>query len=202
MRRDGKSVEGINDLAGLSRSRPGLALALAIFMFSLAGIPPLAGFFGKVYVFLAAIDAHLYVLAVIGVLSSVVGAYYYLRIVKLMYFDEPAAASIARSGREMKAVLVLSALHGAVLLRLAGPPRRWRRRCRHGALHGMSRPTTCRPSFASSATSVSPVPATKPKRSLLPGRRRGPWFGRGRKAPGTAARAGAGYRPPAISMPR
>jgi NADH-quinone oxidoreductase subunit N len=90
MRRNGKLVEGIDDLAGLSRTQPGLALALAIFMFSMAGIPPLAGFFAKIYVFLAAIDAGLYTLAVIGVLASVVGAYYYLRIVKLMYFDEPA----------------------------------------------------------------------------------------------------------------
>jgi NADH-quinone oxidoreductase subunit N len=110
MRRQGKLVEGIDDLAGLSRSQPGLALALAIFMFSMAGIPPLAGFFAKIYVFLAAIDAGLYGLAVIGVLSSVVGAYYYLRIVKLMYFDEPAAAFDRPIGREMQAVLVLSAV--------------------------------------------------------------------------------------------
>ena len=110
MRRDGKAVEQISDLAGLSRTQPGLALALAIFMFSLAGIPPLAGFFGKLYIFLAAIDAHLYVLAVIGVLASVVGAFYYLRIVKLMYFDEPAPAFDRPIGREVQAVLVVSAL--------------------------------------------------------------------------------------------
>ncbi len=67
-----------------------MALMLAILLFSLAGIPPLAGFFAKFYVFLAAIEAGLYVLAVVGVLLSVVGAYYYLRIVKIMYFDEPA----------------------------------------------------------------------------------------------------------------
>ena len=79
-------------------------------MFSLAGIPPMAGFFAKLYVFLAAIDAQLYVLAVIGVLSSVVGAYYYLRIVKLMYFDEPAGAFDRPIGREIQAVLVISAL--------------------------------------------------------------------------------------------
>ena len=65
-----------------------MAAAIAIFMFSLAGIPPLAGFFGKLYVFMAALEAGLITLAVIGVLSSVVAAYYYLRIVKLMYFDE------------------------------------------------------------------------------------------------------------------
>jgi NADH-quinone oxidoreductase subunit N len=110
MRRQGKLVEGISDLAGLSRTQPGLALALAIFMFSMAGIPPLAGFFAKIYVFFAAIDAGLYGLAVIGVLASVVGAYYYLRIVKIMYFDEPAASFDRPVGREMQFVLVLSAL--------------------------------------------------------------------------------------------
>jgi NADH-quinone oxidoreductase subunit N len=92
MRRRGQLVEGIGDLAGLSKTHPMMALALAIFMFSMAGIPPLAGFFGKVYVFLAAIEAGLYTLAVIGVLASVVGAYYYLRIVKLMYFDDTVDA--------------------------------------------------------------------------------------------------------------
>ena len=90
MRRQGKMVEGIQDLSGLARTQPGLALAFAIFMFSLAGIPPLAGFLAKFYVFFAAIDAGFYGLAVIGVLASVVGAYYYVRIVKVMYFDEPA----------------------------------------------------------------------------------------------------------------
>jgi NADH-quinone oxidoreductase subunit N len=91
MRRDGKYVETIADLAGLSRTHPTMAFFLAMLLFSLAGIPPLAGFFAKFYVFLAAIKAGLYMLAVIGVLTSVVGAYYYLAIVKLMYFDEPAA---------------------------------------------------------------------------------------------------------------
>ena len=90
MRRESGMSENIADLSGLSRTQPALALAIAIFMFSLAGVPPLAGFFGKFYVFMAAINAGLYGLAVIGVLTSVVGAYYYLRIVKLMYFDEPA----------------------------------------------------------------------------------------------------------------
>jgi NADH-quinone oxidoreductase subunit N len=90
MRRDGKMVEEIDQLSGLSRTSPLMALMLAILLFSLAGIPPLAGFFAKFYVFLAAIESGLYALAVIGVLLSVVGAYYYLRIVKIMYFDEPA----------------------------------------------------------------------------------------------------------------
>ena len=90
MRRKGIYVEQISDLAGLSRNDKGLAFVLAMLMFSMAGIPPLAGFFGKLFVFLAAVKAGLYVLAVLGVIASVIGAYYYLRIVKLMYFDEPA----------------------------------------------------------------------------------------------------------------
>src|ERR1700686_3067396 len=89
MRRDGKFVETIGDLSGLARTHPTMAFFLAMLLFSLAGIPPLAGFFAKFYVFLAAIKAGLYMLAVIGVLSSVVGAFYYLTIVKIMYFDEP-----------------------------------------------------------------------------------------------------------------
>jgi len=92
MRRRGEAVEQISDLAGLSRSQPGLAWALAIFMFSMAGIPPFAGFFGKWFVFLAAIQAGLNVLAVIGVLASVVSAFYYIRIIKVMFFDQPTEA--------------------------------------------------------------------------------------------------------------
>ena len=87
MHREGKAVEQIDELGGASKQHPYLALLMAIFMFSLAGIPPLAGFFGKFYVFLAALDAGLIGLAVIGVLTSVIGAYYYLRVVKVMYFD-------------------------------------------------------------------------------------------------------------------
>jgi NADH-quinone oxidoreductase subunit N len=90
MTRGGQTLEKIQDLAGISRTNPVLAFMFAMLMFSLAGIPPLAGFFAKFYVFLAAIQAGLYPLAVIGVLASVVGAYYYLRIIKIMYFDEPA----------------------------------------------------------------------------------------------------------------
>jgi NADH-quinone oxidoreductase subunit N len=96
MKRDGKMVETIADLAGLARTQPLLAAALGISMFSMAGIPPLAGFFGKMYVFLAAVSAGLYALAVIGVLASVVSAFYYLRIVKVMYFDEAGAAGFDR----------------------------------------------------------------------------------------------------------
>jgi NADH-quinone oxidoreductase subunit N len=89
MRRNGRAVEGVDDLAGLGRTDPAMALAMAIFMFSMAGIPPLAGFFAKIYVLLPAIEQGFWAMAVIGVLSSVVSAYYYLRIVKVMYFDAP-----------------------------------------------------------------------------------------------------------------
>ena len=90
MRQKGRAMEGINDLAGLSRTHPMMAAALAIFMFSMAGVPPMAGFWGKLYVFMAAIESGYIALSVIGVLTSVVSAYYYLRIIKVMYFDEPA----------------------------------------------------------------------------------------------------------------
>jgi len=107
MRRRGVAVENISDLAGLARSHPTMAFLFAMLMFSLAGIPPLAGFFAKFYVFLAAINAGLYALAVIGVLSSVVGAYYYLMIVKTMYFDDPVA-SFDRMPGLVRLVLAIS----------------------------------------------------------------------------------------------
>jgi NADH-quinone oxidoreductase subunit N len=92
MRRKGQYVEEISDLAGLSRTNLPMAATLALLMFSLAGIPPLAGFFSKLYVFLPAIEAQFYGLAVVGVLASVVGAFYYLRVIKIMFFDDPAGA--------------------------------------------------------------------------------------------------------------
>lgn len=92
MQRGGRSLERISDLNGLGRTDPALALAMAVFMFSMAGVPPLSGFFGKLYVFLAAVQGGMWTLAIIGVLTSVVGAYYYLRVVKVMFFDEPEAA--------------------------------------------------------------------------------------------------------------
>jgi NADH-quinone oxidoreductase subunit N len=109
MRRSDGMVEEIEELAGLSRNSPIMAFLLAMLMFSLAGIPPLAGFFAKFYVFLAAINAGLYTLAVIGVLSSVVGAYYYLRIIKIMYFDEPVEKFEPMPGA-LQGVLAISGL--------------------------------------------------------------------------------------------
>ncbi|MEM8916760.1 MAG: proton-conducting transporter membrane subunit, partial [Pseudomonadota bacterium] len=114
-------VEGIDDLAGLSRTHPMLALALAIFMFSMAGIPPLAGFFSKLYVFMAAVDAGLYTLAIIGVLASVVSAFYYLRIVKLMYFDEPIDAFDKRIPSGITGVVAASGLFTVFFFVFAQP---------------------------------------------------------------------------------
>jgi NADH-quinone oxidoreductase subunit N len=87
MRRRGRAVENISDLGGLAANDLPLAVLLAIFMFSMAGIPPMAGFFGKFMVFKAAVDANMWTLAIIGVLTSVVGCFYYLRIIKVMFFD-------------------------------------------------------------------------------------------------------------------
>ena len=121
MRRKDRMVEEIADLAGLSRTRPALALALGAFMFSMAGIPPLAGFFGKLYVFLPAIQEGLYGLAVIGVLSSVVAAYYYLRIVKVMYFDEPALPFDSPMGRELGTVVLVAGVLVVFFFAAPGP---------------------------------------------------------------------------------
>uniref|UniRef100_A0A9E8A125 NADH-quinone oxidoreductase subunit N n=1 Tax=Bosea sp. NBC_00436 TaxID=2969620 RepID=A0A9E8A125_9HYPH len=120
MRRDGKLVEDISELAGLSRTNGWMAFAMAMMMFSLAGIPPLAGFWAKWYVFLAAINAKLYVLAVVGVLTSVVGAYYYLRLVKVMYFDEPKPA-FEKSDLGVRTVLLISAIFVLVLSLVPAP---------------------------------------------------------------------------------
>jgi NADH-quinone oxidoreductase subunit N len=108
LKRDGRMVESIDDLAGLSRTSPGLALIFSIFMFSMAGIPPLAGFLGKLYVFQAAINAELYTLAIIGVAASVIGAFYYIRIVKVMYFDPPVEALDVSICVEIKTILIIT----------------------------------------------------------------------------------------------
>ncbi len=110
MRRGGRMVEGIDDLAGLGKTHPLVALALVIFMFSMAGIPPLAGFFGKLFVFQAAIEAELYSLAIIGVVTSVVGAFYYLRIIRIMYFDDAEDPLDQAMDREVGVVLAFTGL--------------------------------------------------------------------------------------------
>src|ERR1700759_5046515 len=120
MRRNGQAVEQISDFAGLSRTNPLLAFFFAMFLFSLAGVPPLAGFFGKFYVFLAAINANLFALAIIGVLTSVVGAFYYLSIVKVMYFDEPLA-ELDPMRVELRTVLAVAGLFNILFFVYPGP---------------------------------------------------------------------------------
>jgi NADH-quinone oxidoreductase subunit N len=121
MRRGGHMVEEISDLAGLAQERPLLALAMTIFMFSMAGVPPLAGFVGKLYVFRAAIDAGdlaataalanaFYATAALGAAISVVAAFYYLRIIKIMYFDQPSAPLDRQAGAGLKGAILVSAL--------------------------------------------------------------------------------------------
>ncbi|MCK9552765.1 NADH-quinone oxidoreductase subunit NuoN [Aquamicrobium sp.] len=107
MRRGDSNVEDISDLSGLSQTNPIMATIMTILLFSLAGIPWLAGFWAKWYVFLAAIDAGLYALAVIGVLTSVVAAFYYLRIIKIMWFDEPSGG-FQPMAAELRIILGLS----------------------------------------------------------------------------------------------
>lgn len=121
MRRHGHAVEGIDDLAGLGRNQPLLAAAMAIFMFSMAGIPPLAGFFAKVYVFFAIIQADMVPLAVIGLLASVVGAYYYIRVVKVMYFDEPKELFDRPVGREVSLIVGATAAFNVLFCLLPSP---------------------------------------------------------------------------------
>jgi NADH-quinone oxidoreductase subunit N len=107
---DGEPVEAIADIAGLSRTKPLLALCLAMLMFSLAGIPPLFGFWGKFVVFQAAVQADMVALAAIGIAASVIGAFYYIKIVKIMYFDNPAEVVQGRSDWAHWALLGISAL--------------------------------------------------------------------------------------------
>jgi NADH-quinone oxidoreductase subunit N len=124
MRQKGRQVEGINDLAGLSKTHPGMALALAIFMFSMAGIPPLAGFWSKLYIFMAAINKGggvMVALAILGVLTSVVGAYYYLRIIKIMYFDETTEQLDRGIGPSLGVVMAVAAIVIAVFTLIPSP---------------------------------------------------------------------------------
>ncbi|HUJ47704.1 MAG TPA: NADH-quinone oxidoreductase subunit NuoN [Rhizomicrobium sp.] len=120
MKRNGQALEQISDFSGLSRTNPVLAFFFAMFLFSLAGVPPLAGFFAKWFVFVAAIHANLFTLAVIGVLTSVVGAFYYLSIVKVMYFDEPLP-TLDPMGVELRAVLAVTGVFNVLFFALPGP---------------------------------------------------------------------------------
>ena len=121
MRRNDAAVENIDDLAGLATTNPMIAAMMTILMFSLAGIPPLAGFMAKWYVFLAAVQAGLWPLAILGVLASVVGAFYYLRVIKVMWFDQPVAGPLQPMGFDLKLVLGISAAFTLLFILVAGP---------------------------------------------------------------------------------
>jgi NADH-quinone oxidoreductase subunit N len=110
MRRHGEMFESIDDLAGLSKNNTAMAALMAAFMFSLAGIPWFAGFWGKLYVFMAAVEAELYTLAILGVLASVISAFYYLRIVKIMYFDEAADPFDRPTGSSLRVIMWAAAI--------------------------------------------------------------------------------------------
>jgi NADH-quinone oxidoreductase subunit N len=118
---DGHQVEDIAALSGLSRTRPWLAAGLAMFMFSLAGIPPLFGFYPKFAVFTAAVEAGLFWFAVAGAVGSVVGAYYYLKIIKTMYFDEPAPAFAPSDSKVEGGLIAVAAVAISPLGYLAVP---------------------------------------------------------------------------------
>ena len=107
---DGRPMESLADIRGLARTRPLLALAMAVFMLSLAGIPPLFGFMPKLAVFSAAVETGLFGLALVGVIAAVIAAFYYLRVVKVMYFDEPVGAVAVPQGRLNLAMMAAAAL--------------------------------------------------------------------------------------------
>ena len=110
MRRENIFYENINDLSGLSKNHPLLALCFLIILFSLAGIPPLAGFFAKFYVFVAVVEVEMYALAIIGLITTVVSAFYYLRIIKIIYFDKPKKPFDESNNLGLKVSLVLSSI--------------------------------------------------------------------------------------------
>ena len=120
IKRDGQAFEEISDFAGLSRTNPLLAFFFAMFLFSLAGAPPLAGFFAKWYVFVAAIKAGLFTLAVIGVLTTVIGAFYYLAVIKVMYFDDPLA-KLDPTRVEVSTVVAVTGLFNILFFFYPGP---------------------------------------------------------------------------------
>ena len=110
MKRENIYYENINDLSGLSKNHPVLALSFLIILFSLAGMPPLAGFFAKFYIFMAVIEANMYTLAIIGLVTTVISAFYYLRIIKIIYFDKPEKPFEENYDWGLKISLILSSL--------------------------------------------------------------------------------------------
>ena len=110
MKRENIFYENINDLSGLSKNQPMLALSFLIILFSLAGIPPLAGFFAKFHVFMAVIEVKMYALAIIGLVTTVISAFYYLRIIKVIYFDKPKKPFEESYDWGLKISLILSSI--------------------------------------------------------------------------------------------
>ena len=110
MKRENVFYENINDLSGMSKNHPALALSFLIILFSLAGVPPLAGFFAKFYIFMAVIEAKMYVFAIIGLVTTVISAFYYLRIIKIIYFDKPKKPFEDNHDWKIKIPLVLSTI--------------------------------------------------------------------------------------------
>jgi len=110
MKRENAFFEDINDLSGLSKNHPMLALSFLIILFSLAGIPPLAGFFAKFYIFMTVIEVKMYALAVIGLVTTVISAFYYLRIIKIIYFDKPKKSFDKNYDWGLKSSLILSSI--------------------------------------------------------------------------------------------
>ena len=110
MKRDKKYFENLDDLSGLSKNHPLISLSLLILLFSLAGIPPMAGFFAKFYIFISVIEKSMYFLAIVGLISTVVSAFYYLRIIKIIYFDEAKEMYDQDHNIGLKISLVVSTL--------------------------------------------------------------------------------------------
>ena len=102
--------ENLTDLSGMSKNHPLLSLCMLIFLFSLAGIPPLAGFFAKFYIFMSVIEVKMYFLAITGLLTTVISAFYYLRIIKIIYFDEPKEKFELNNNYKLKITLFISSI--------------------------------------------------------------------------------------------
>ena len=108
LKRKNQYFDKVEDLSGLSKNHPLLSLCMMIILFSLAGIPPLAGFFAKFYIFTAVIEQSMYFLAIVGLLSTVIAAFYYIRLIKVMYFDEQKDKYDLNHSLGLKMILVIS----------------------------------------------------------------------------------------------
>ena len=119
LKRENQYFDKVEDLSGLSKNHPLLSLSMMIILFSLAGIPPLAGFFAKFYIFTAVIEQSMYFLAIVGLLSTVIAAFYYIRLIKVMYFDEQREKYDLNHSIGLKMILVVSST--AILIYFINP---------------------------------------------------------------------------------